>query len=221
MKFYKLPKTFPQDVLEEAKHVVDKLKDPGRRLDLRKKFIFTCDPATAKDFDDALSLETDRKGNRVLGVHIADVSHFVRPGSALDREAYKRSTSVYFADRVVPMLPEELSNGVCSLVPGEERLLLGQMLPAVGHRVQVRHRAHRGVAAPRRGPGAGEDRLFIRKTRLTKMHMHIAKAGKDRVFGRGKTGKSGVAALEKESGCRGLIVAVCRVEPGHTGYLRT
>ena len=122
MKFYKLPKTFPQDVLEEAKHVVDKLKDPGRRLDLRKKFIFTCDPATAKDFDDALSLETDRKGNRVLGVHIADVSHFVRPGSALDREAYKRSTSVYFADRVVPMLPEALSNGVCSLVPGEERL---------------------------------------------------------------------------------------------------
>ncbi len=122
MKFYKLPKSFPRDVLDEARHVSEKLNQPGARLDLRKKFIFTCDPATARDYDDAISLEMDRKGNRILGVHIADVSHFVTPGSALDREAYKRSTSVYFADRVVPMLPEELSNGVCSLVPHEDRL---------------------------------------------------------------------------------------------------
>ncbi len=122
MKFYKLPKAFPPAVLEEARQSRDRLAEPGERLDLRKKFIFTCDPETARDYDDALSLETDRRGNRILGVHIADVSHFVRPGSALDREAYRRSTSVYFADRVVPMLPEELSNGVCSLVPGEDRL---------------------------------------------------------------------------------------------------
>ena len=92
------------------------------RLDLRKKFIFTCDPVTARDYDDALSLETDRKGNRILGVHIADVSHYVKPGSAIDREAYRRSTSVYLCDKVVPMLPEELCNGVCSLVPNEDRL---------------------------------------------------------------------------------------------------
>ena len=124
MKFYKLPKAFPREVLEEARRVKDLRRETedAKRLDLRKKFIFTCDPVTARDYDDALSLETDRKGNRILGVHIADVSHYVRPGSAIDREAYKRSTSVYFCDRVIPMLPEELCNGVCSLVPGEDRL---------------------------------------------------------------------------------------------------
>ena len=124
MKFYKLPKAFPRDVLEEAARVKDlgPETEVAKRLDLRKKFIFTCDPVTARDYDDALSLETDRKGNRVLGVHIADVSHYVRPGSALDREAYKRSTSVYLCDKVVPMLPEALCNGVCSLVPNEDRL---------------------------------------------------------------------------------------------------
>ena len=122
MKFYKLPASFPQEVLDEAKKVSQRLEKPGRRLDLRKKFIFTCDPVTARDYDDAISIETDRDGNAVLGVHIADVSHFVLPGSAIDREARKRSTSVYFADRVVPMLPNELCNGVCSLVPNEDRL---------------------------------------------------------------------------------------------------
>ena len=126
MKFYKLPRSFPPAVLVEAKRLADPPAIPAEdlkgRLDLRKKFIFTCDPVTARDYDDALSLETDRQGNRVLGVHIADVSHYVRPGTALDREAYKRSTSVYFCDRVVPMLPEALSNGVCSLVPDEDRL---------------------------------------------------------------------------------------------------
>ena len=124
MRFYKLPQAFPPAVLAEAR-AVGRLADGAdgpRRLDLRKKFVFTCDPVTARDYDDALSLETDRRGNRVLGVHIADVSHYVRPGTALDREAYRRSTSVYFSDRVVPMLPEELSNGVCSLVPNEDRL---------------------------------------------------------------------------------------------------
>lgn len=121
MKFYKLPKSFPKEVLAEARHVGERLKSPGKRLDLRKKFIFTCDPQTARDYDDALSLEKDRQGNLVLGVHIADVSHFVLPGTALDREAYRRSTSVYLANRVVPMLPEELCNGVCSLVPNEDR----------------------------------------------------------------------------------------------------
>ena len=124
MKFYKLPRSFPREVLEQAARVKDLSieTDGAKRLDLRKKFIFTCDPVTARDYDDALSLETDRKGNRILGVHIADVSHYVRPGTALDREAYKRSTSVYLCDRVVPMLPEELCNGVCSLVPNEDRL---------------------------------------------------------------------------------------------------
>ena len=129
MSFYKLPAAFPKEVLADAARVVRLADEPGAgRLDLRQRFIFTCDPVTARDYDDALSLETDRRGNRILGVHIADVSHFVRPGSALDREAYRRSTSVYLCDRVVPMLPEALSNGVCSLVPGEDRLTFSAFL---------------------------------------------------------------------------------------------
>ena len=128
MKQYDLPESFPRGVLDAAEHVSARLAEPGKRLDLRRKFIFTCDPASARDFDDALSIETDRQGNRVLGVHIADVSHFVTPGSALDKEAYRRSTSVYLVDKVVPMLPEQLSNGVCSLVPGQDRLTFSAFL---------------------------------------------------------------------------------------------
>ncbi len=128
MKQYDLPESFPHGVLDAAEHVSARLAEPGKRLDLRRKFIFTCDPASARDFDDALSIETDKQGNRVLGVHIADVSHFVTPGSALDKEAYRRSTSVYLVDKVIPMLPEQLSNGVCSLVPGQDRLAFSAFL---------------------------------------------------------------------------------------------
>lgn len=119
---WNLPGAFPDDVLEEASRVAARLRDPGPREDLRGETVVTIDPATAKDFDDALSLSTDGEGRRVLGVHIADVSHFVRPGSALDAEARRRGTSVYLVDHVLPMLPEQLSNGVCSLVQGEDRL---------------------------------------------------------------------------------------------------
>ncbi len=129
MKQYNLPDRFPKVVLDEARRIEKQCVKWGRdRVDLRKKFIFTCDPVTAKDFDDALSIEKDRKGNRILGVHIADVSHYVTPNSALDREASRRSTSVYLMNRVVPMLPEALSNGVCSLVPGEDRLAFSAFL---------------------------------------------------------------------------------------------
>lgn len=122
MTQYALERDFPDQVISEAEEVSARLEDHDQRQDLREKYIFTIDPATAKDFDDALSLEIDAEGNRVLGVHIADVSHYVTPGSELDREARRRGTSVYFVDQVIPMLPEQLSNGVCSLVPNEDRL---------------------------------------------------------------------------------------------------
>ncbi|MBO7166331.1 MAG: VacB/RNase II family 3'-5' exoribonuclease [Kiritimatiellae bacterium] len=127
MKQFDLPEFFPPQVLEEAERVGE-LKDGVKRLDLRRKFVFTCDPESARDYDDAISLYKDKKGRRVLGVHIADVSHYIRQNSAIDREAYKRSTSVYLIDKVIPMLPEQLSNGVCSLVPNEDRLTFSVFL---------------------------------------------------------------------------------------------
>ncbi len=111
---------FPEDVVAEAQTAAFQADDS--RLDLREKRIITIDPLRAKDFDDALSLEEDSDGNRVLGVHIADVSYYVAPGTALDAEAYRRGNSVYLPDKVIPMLPEQLSNGICSLRPNEDRL---------------------------------------------------------------------------------------------------
>lgn len=124
IKKYGLTKTFPKKVREEVKNLAsditpDKAK---QRTDLRDKIIFTIDPADAKDFDDAVSIDINEKGNFILGVHIADVSHYVKEASALDDEAFKRGTSVYLMNDVVPMLPEKLSNDICSLKEGVERL---------------------------------------------------------------------------------------------------
>lgn len=120
---HRLPVQFPPDVLREANEVSPEVdpREAGRREDLRGKFVFTIDPDDAKDFDDAIDIERTGDGWRV-GIHIADVSHYVRLKSALDREAVVRGNSVYLADRVIPMLPEALSNGICSLKPGVERL---------------------------------------------------------------------------------------------------
>ena len=125
---YDLPGPFPPEVEAEAQRVSALLSAPGPREDLRGETIVTIDPVTARDYDDALSLSVDEKGRRILGVHIADVSHFVRPGSALDAEARRRGTSVYLVDQVLPMLPEQLCNGVCSLVEGEDRLAFSAFL---------------------------------------------------------------------------------------------
>jgi ribonuclease R len=125
---YDLPKAFPQAVIDEAERVAALLAEPGERLDLRDTTILTIDPVKARDFDDALSFSRDDRGRRLLGVHIADVSHFVRMGSALDEEARERATSVYLVDKVIPMLPEQLSNGVCSLRPDEDRLCFSAFL---------------------------------------------------------------------------------------------
>ena len=115
---------FPEDVLEEA-HAYDNAvidqTEAAKRLDLRAIPIFTIDSAETKDIDDAISLQKLADGYE-LGVHIADVSHYVHPGSALDTEAFERATSIYYADKVIPMLPTQLSNGICSLNQGEERL---------------------------------------------------------------------------------------------------
>lgn len=119
---------FPAAVVREAETASHLVEQAGTREDLRNELILTIDPERARDFDDALSLDRDAQGRRVLGVHIADVAHFVRPGTALDAEARKRGNSVYFPDRVIPMLPEQLSNGICSLNPGVDRLTFSAFL---------------------------------------------------------------------------------------------
>ncbi|GAB4025644.1 ribonuclease R [Spirosoma koreense] len=119
-----LPIHFPTDVEQEAEAIPTKIlkKDLAKRRDMREVTTFTIDPVDAKDFDDALSVQVLENGNYEIGVHIADVTHYVLPGSKLEAEAYKRATSVYLVDRVVPMLPEKLSNGLCSLRPNEDKL---------------------------------------------------------------------------------------------------
>ncbi len=119
-----LPGEFPPEVDRAAAGIGNSFPLQGAREDIRHKMVFTIDPATAKDFDDALSLEPRPEGGWLLGVHIADVSHFVRQFSPIDSEAAQRGTSVYLINRVIPMLPEKLSNGLCSLVPGEDRYCL-------------------------------------------------------------------------------------------------
>jgi len=116
---------FPSDVIAETEKIKDRISkyEINERLDYRDEITFTIDPTDAKDFDDALSIKQLENGNVEIGVHIADVSHYVRPGSALDREAQFRATSVYLPDRVCPMLPEKLSNKVCSLRPNEDKLV--------------------------------------------------------------------------------------------------
>ena len=121
-----LPEEFPKKVIDEANFVAgQELEDEiARRLDLRDLDIFTIDGEDAKDLDDAISIEVLPNGNYKLGVHIADVTHYVKEKSKLDKEALKRATSVYLVDKVIPMLPKQLSNGVCSLNPFEDKLTL-------------------------------------------------------------------------------------------------
>ena len=118
------PIEFPDEVEKEADKIPVKISaaEVKKRRDFRKTFTITIDPADAKDFDDAISLQKLPNGHWEVGVHIADVSHYVQKGSAIDREALDRGTSVYLVDRTIPMLPEKLCNNVCSLRPDEEKL---------------------------------------------------------------------------------------------------
>ncbi|MDL2230182.1 ribonuclease R, partial [Alistipes sp. OttesenSCG-928-L06] len=121
---YDLPYVYPTDVIDEAQKISDKIteKDYKERRDFRSVPTFTIDPADAKDFDDALSIHRVKDGIWEVGVHIADVTHYVRPNTLLETEAEERATSVYLVDRTIPMLPERLSNELCSLRPNEEKL---------------------------------------------------------------------------------------------------
>lgn len=125
-----IPSRFSEQVLEEASRIAAKgivPEDLRGRLDMRGQMVMTIDGADAKDLDDAVSVQRLGDGY-LLGVHIADVSHYIRPGSMLDASAFERATSVYFADRVIPMLPEAISNGVCSLNAGEDKLTLSALI---------------------------------------------------------------------------------------------
>ncbi|SKB51267.1 ribonuclease R [Salegentibacter holothuriorum] len=120
---YGLPHEFPSEIEEFANQIDTSIQpeEIKKRRDMRDVLTFTIDPADAKDFDDALSFQKLENGNVEVGIHIADVSHYLQPGTVLDDEAYERATSVYLVDRVVPMLPEVLSNNACSLRPNEEK----------------------------------------------------------------------------------------------------
>ena len=130
IKEYNLPYKFPEPVVEEAKKINEKIskKDIPNRLDLRNEEIFTIDGEDAKDLDDAIYVKKLPRGTYELGVHIADVSYYVKEGSKLDKEAIIRGTSIYMMDRVIPMLPRELSNGICSLNQGEDRFTISVIM---------------------------------------------------------------------------------------------
>src|SRR5690606_21732256 len=140
IKQYKLPEDFPAKVRKEAKKVkgIISQEEIDDRVDLRQLNTFTIDGPDAKDFDDAVSIEKIGDIYR-LGVHIADVSYYVRENSPIDKEAFKRGNSIYLIDRVIPMLPEELSNGICSLNPNEDRLTLSVFMDIDKKGNVVRH----------------------------------------------------------------------------------
>ena len=136
---YDLPHDFPESIENAAAKIPEKIpaEEYKKRKDFRDIPTFTIDPADAKDFDDALSIRKIKEGLWEVGVHIADVTHYVQPNTALDDEAYDRATSIYLVDRVVPMLPEKLSNGVCSLRPNEEKLAFSAVFH-VDDKIQVK-----------------------------------------------------------------------------------
>ncbi len=159
---------FPPAALEEARKIRKRIaaQTLRKRRDFREENVFTIDGADAKDFDDAIHLKRLENGNWQVGVHIADVSHYVRPGSVLDREAYLRATSVYLPGRVLPMLPEELSNGVCSLVPGEDRLVLSVLLELDEEARVLRYEFAEGVIRSRARLTYDQVESFLRGGRL-------------------------------------------------------
>ncbi len=147
MREFGLPEQFPEEVMEEARQQAQNFREeiPPDRLDLTGLLTITIDPPDARDFDDAVSLERREDGTWRLGVHIADVAYFVPPKSALDREAFERATSVYLPDRVIPMLPEPISNGVASLQPGKLRFTKSVFMEFTPEGIRTHREFYRSV----------------------------------------------------------------------------
>ncbi|MGE5754786.1 MAG: ribonuclease R family protein, partial [Planctomycetaceae bacterium] len=147
IRAFNLPDVFDDAALDEARRQAKlfSVEDVADRLDLRDTLTVTIDPATARDFDDAISLSRDERGFWSLGVHIADVAHFVRPGSALDRAARDRGTSVYLPGRVIPMLPEILSNSLASLQAGRTRYTMSALMEFNSEGIRTDHRVASSV----------------------------------------------------------------------------
>lgn len=144
---HNLPQSFPAEALEAAERIPEKIsgEEIAKRRDLRDMLMITIDGEDAKDLDDAVSVQRLENGNYLLGVHIADVGHYVQEDSALDKEALERATSIYLVDRVIPMLPQKLSNGVCSLNAGEDRLALTCMMEVDQKGIVVAHEIFESV----------------------------------------------------------------------------
>lgn len=165
---YNAPGPFPEEVKDEVRHIAASapMKDRTGRLDLTELITVTIDPDTARDFDDALSIEERPDGTLVVGVHIADVSHFVVPGSKLDEEARERSTSIYLPGRVIPMLPEELSNDLCSLRPREDRFSKTVFITYSPEGERKDYHIHRSVINSRRRMTYNEVKVLIENEAL-------------------------------------------------------
>lgn len=167
---FKLPKEFPESVEREAAEIPARIpqSEIRRRLDLRNKLTITIDPIDAKDFDDAVSLEVLPNGNYLLGVHIADVSYYVREKSEIDREAFRRGTSVYLVDQVIPMLPERLSNDLCSLRPNRVRLTYSVLMEFDNKLNLVRYEIAESVIKSRKRLNYDEVYEFLKSGREPK-----------------------------------------------------
>ncbi|MBR4618217.1 MAG: ribonuclease R [Bacilli bacterium] len=151
VKKYNIETDLPDDVKQQLKSFPNEVKEEEtkNRIDLRNQMIFTIDGDDTKDIDDAISISRKNNGNYVLGVHIADVSYYVKEGSPLDNDAMERGTSVYLVDRVIPMLPHELSNGICSLNPNVDRLTISCVMEFDSHGKQVSYEIFESVIRSR------------------------------------------------------------------------
>jgi len=147
-----IPFLFKEKTLSEAENINLEIGEYelNKRLDFRDKNVFTIDPVDAKDFDDALSIEKLENGNYRIGVHIADVSHYVKQGTSIDKEASERGNSVYFVGKAIPMLPEKLSNNLCSLVPNEDRLTFSVIFEMTPNAVILNHQISKTIINSKR-----------------------------------------------------------------------